>query len=132
MFSQLEALFSIGGKYYSGEPITYNSVEDSIFENVHNITVKLHNRLGKFVKLRLHFAAKWIMISEVTFVSGKLYTFFFPYASYVRAMKVFFVISGLILSRWEWKVWIRNISFKYFFGRFVAFIFFVLFCGSIL
>ncbi|XP_058790715.1 epithelial discoidin domain-containing receptor 1-like isoform X2 [Phymastichus coffea] len=69
MFSQLEALFSIGGKYYGGEPITYNSVEDSIFEHAHNITVKLHNRVGKFVKLRLHFAAKWIMISEVTFVS---------------------------------------------------------------
>lgn len=71
VFAQLEALFSIGGKHYTGEPITYNSMEDGIFENAHNVTVKLHNRVGKFVKLRLHFSAKWIMISEVTFVSGE-------------------------------------------------------------
>ncbi|XP_011501305.1 PREDICTED: discoidin domain-containing receptor 2-like [Ceratosolen solmsi marchali] len=69
VFSQLEILFSIGGKYYTGEPITYNSIEDNIFEVSQNITVKLHNRVGKFVKVRLHFSAKWIMISEITFVS---------------------------------------------------------------
>ena len=71
MFSQLEVYFSIGGKHYTSEPITYNSMEDNIFEHARNITAKLHNRVGKFVKLRLHFSAKWIMISEVTFVSGE-------------------------------------------------------------
>ncbi|XP_014208586.1 discoidin domain-containing receptor 2-like [Copidosoma floridanum] len=69
VFSQMEVLFSIGGKFYSGEPITYNSMEDNVFEHAHNVTVKLHNRVGKFVKLKLHFSAKWIMISEVSFIS---------------------------------------------------------------
>ena len=69
----MDILFSIGGKYYPGEPITYTYMEDNIFETPHNISVKLHHRVGKFVKLRLHFAARWIMISEVNFDSGELF-----------------------------------------------------------
>ncbi|EZA49268.1 Discoidin domain-containing receptor [Ooceraea biroi] len=70
VFSQVDILFSIGGKYYTGEPITYTYMEDKIFETSRNITIKLHHRVGKFVKLRLHFSDRWIMISEVTFDSG--------------------------------------------------------------
>uniref|UniRef100_A0ABD2WI91 Protein kinase domain-containing protein n=1 Tax=Trichogramma kaykai TaxID=54128 RepID=A0ABD2WI91_9HYME len=69
VFSQLEVLFSVGGKHYTVEPITYSSMEDGIFETAHNVTVKLHNRVGRFVKLRLYFAAKWIMVSEISFIS---------------------------------------------------------------
>ncbi|XP_011346909.1 discoidin domain-containing receptor 2 isoform X2 [Ooceraea biroi] len=69
VFSQVDILFSIGGKYYTGEPITYTYMEDKIFETSRNITIKLHHRVGKFVKLRLHFSDRWIMISEVTFDS---------------------------------------------------------------
>lgn len=71
IFSQIDILFSIGGKYYTGEPITYTYMEDKIFESSRNITIKLHHRVGKYVKLRLHFSDRWIMISEVTFDSGK-------------------------------------------------------------
>ena len=71
IFSQVDILFSIGGKYYTGEPITYTYMEDKIFESSRNITIKLHHRVGKYVKLRLHFSDRWIMISEVTFDSGK-------------------------------------------------------------
>ncbi|XP_066592179.1 discoidin domain-containing receptor 2-like isoform X2 [Prorops nasuta] len=69
VFSQIDILFSIGGKYFNGEPITYTYMEDRVFETSRNITIKLHHRVGKFVKLRLHFSARWIMISEVTFDS---------------------------------------------------------------
>lgn len=72
VFSQVDILFSIGGKYYTGEPITYTYMEDKIFETSRNITIKLHHRVGKYVKLRLHFSDRWIMISEVTFDSGEL------------------------------------------------------------
>lgn len=71
IFSRVDILFSIGGKYYTGEPITYTYMEDKIFESSRNITIKLHHRVGKYVKLRLHFSDRWIMISEVTFDSGK-------------------------------------------------------------
>lgn len=66
-------MFSVGGRYFVGEPITYTYMEDRIFEHSRNISIKLHHRVGRFVKLQLHFAARWIMISEVTFDSGKLF-----------------------------------------------------------
>ncbi|XP_046997126.1 discoidin domain-containing receptor tyrosine kinase B-like [Schistocerca americana] len=69
VFSEANVLFSVGGKHYDGEPITYTYIEDCIFENSRNISIKLHHRVGRFVKLRLHFANRWIMISEVTFDS---------------------------------------------------------------
>nr|CAD7198758.1 unnamed protein product [Timema douglasi] len=70
VFSEANIMFSVGGRYYVGEPITYTYIEDRIFENSRNISIKLHHRVGRFVKLQLHFAAKWIMISEVTFDSA--------------------------------------------------------------
>ena len=70
IFDEMDVHFSIGGKIYSGEPIVYRPLEDRIFENSRNISVKLHHRVGKFVKLRLHFSARWILISEISFRSG--------------------------------------------------------------
>lgn len=64
-------MFSVGGKRYKGEPITYNYIEDRIFENPRNVSIKLHHRVGRFVKIQLFFAAKWIMVSEISFESGK-------------------------------------------------------------
>lgn len=78
VFSQVDILFSIGGKYYTGEPITYTYMEDKIFETSRNITIKLHHRVGKFVKLRLHFSDRWIMVSEVTFDSDIAHGNFTP------------------------------------------------------
>ncbi|XP_011263345.2 epithelial discoidin domain-containing receptor 1 isoform X2 [Camponotus floridanus] len=78
VFSQVDTLFSIGGKYYTGEPITYTYMEDKIFETSRNITIKLHHRVGKFVKLRLHFSDRWIMVSEVTFDSDIAHGNFTP------------------------------------------------------
>ncbi|KAK9499619.1 hypothetical protein O3M35_002632 [Rhynocoris fuscipes] len=63
-------MFSVGGVYYYGGPITYTYMEDRIFEHSRNVSIKLHRRVGKFVKLQLHFANRWIMISEVIFDSG--------------------------------------------------------------
>lgn len=85
VFSEVSILFSIGGKVYSSEPLTYAYMEDRIFETPRNVSVKLHRRVGRFVKLRLSFANKWILISEITFDSGKYYTtytfanIFFPF-----------------------------------------------------
>lgn len=72
VFAEAKVFFSVGGKYYTGDPITYSYIEDRIFENSRNVSIKLHHRVGKFVKLQLLFAAKWIMISEIVFESGML------------------------------------------------------------
>ncbi|XP_050425447.1 discoidin domain-containing receptor 2-like [Adelges cooleyi] len=69
VFSEASVMFSVGGKIYSSEPLTYTYMEDRIFETSRNVSIKLHRRVGRFVKLKLSFAAKWIMISEITFDS---------------------------------------------------------------
>lgn len=73
VFAEAKVLFSVGGQHFPGEPITYTYIEDRIFENSRNISIKLHHRVGRFVKLQLSFASKWIMVSEVTFDSGKFW-----------------------------------------------------------
>ncbi|XP_017770325.1 PREDICTED: epithelial discoidin domain-containing receptor 1-like [Nicrophorus vespilloides] len=70
VFSMAKVLFSIGGKVFTkGEPISYEYIEDKIFENSRNVSIKLHHRIGKFAKLQLYFSAKWLLISEITFDS---------------------------------------------------------------
>lgn len=78
IFSEVSVMFSIGGRYYTGDPIVYSYMEDKIFEQPRNITIKLHHRIGKFVKLRFSFASRWIMISEVTFDSDIAHGNFTP------------------------------------------------------
>ncbi|ERL85490.1 hypothetical protein D910_02909 [Dendroctonus ponderosae] len=68
VFAQAKVLFSVGGKRFNkGEPISFEYMEDRIFESARNISIKLHHRVGKYVKLQLFFASKWILISEVSF-----------------------------------------------------------------
>lgn len=71
VFKEARVMFSVSGRRYKGEPITYTTIEDRIFEHSHNVSIKLHHRVGRFVKIQLYFAAKWLMISEITFESGK-------------------------------------------------------------
>ncbi|BET00240.1 Discoidin domain-containing receptor [Nesidiocoris tenuis] len=78
VFSEINIWFSVGGTHYYGDPINYSYMEDKIFEHSRNVSIKLHHRVGKFVKLQLHFASKWIMISEVTFDSDIAHGNFTP------------------------------------------------------
>lgn len=64
-------MFSINGRHYFGDPITYTYMEDKVFESSRNVTIKLHRRVGRFVKLKLYFSNQWIMISEIIFDSGR-------------------------------------------------------------
>ncbi|XP_050301540.1 discoidin domain-containing receptor 2-like [Anthonomus grandis grandis] len=70
VFKEAKVFFSIGGKRYKGEPITYETFEDCIIETPRNVSIKLHHRVGRFVKLQLHFAARWILLSEISFESS--------------------------------------------------------------
>lgn len=44
---------------------------DTVMEHARDVTIKLHHRVGKYVQVHLYFALRWIMLSEVTFESGK-------------------------------------------------------------
>lgn len=70
VFSKAEIMFSTNGRHYFEDPITYTYMEDKVFESSRNVTIKLHRRVGRFVKMKLYFSNQWIMISEVVFDSG--------------------------------------------------------------
>ena len=44
---------------------------DLSIENARNVSINLKEEHGQYVMIQLYFAAKWILISEVTFVSGE-------------------------------------------------------------
>ena len=69
-FSKAEVMFGTNGRHYFGDPLVHTPMEDKVFENSRNVSIKLHRRFGKFVKLKLYFANEWIMISEVVFDSS--------------------------------------------------------------
>ncbi|XP_065161564.1 discoidin domain-containing receptor 2-like isoform X1 [Atheta coriaria] len=67
VFSKAKVMFSIGGTYYNGKTLSYSYMPDRVLENARNVTIRLHERLARFVKIRLYFADRWIMLSEVSF-----------------------------------------------------------------
>ncbi|KAK6628865.1 hypothetical protein RUM43_002682 [Polyplax serrata] len=69
VFSRAQVYFSNGGKRFSSIPVSYSYIPDLVMEHARNVTIKLHHRLGRFVKLELYFANRWILISEVRFDS---------------------------------------------------------------
>ncbi len=71
MFRKVEVFFSIGGRYYIDEPVRYEYERDLLFEYDRNVTIPIPRKVGRFVKLRLWFDSRWILISEVGFISGK-------------------------------------------------------------
>ncbi|XP_017777041.1 PREDICTED: discoidin domain-containing receptor 2-like [Nicrophorus vespilloides] len=69
VFTKAKVMFSIGGKYYNGRTISYSYMPDRVLENARNVTIHLHHQLARFIKLRLFFADRWLMLSEVSFDS---------------------------------------------------------------
>jgi discoidin domain receptor family protein 2 len=66
-----KVFFSIGGQHFNGEPVHFSYMPDTIMEHARDVTIKLHNRIGRYVQIHLYFALRWIMLSEISFISGK-------------------------------------------------------------
>lgn len=71
IFSKAKIFFSIGGQFYNGPSLSFSHASDKVMESARNVTIDLYQKLAKFVKIRLYFADKRIMLSEVAFESGK-------------------------------------------------------------
>ena len=71
VFKMAKLYFSIGGKYYTGEPIVFKYMRDILIEYARPVIIPLGHKVGKFMKMLLYFDAKWLMISEVVFDSGR-------------------------------------------------------------
>ena len=57
-------------KFGDDRYVDFEYVPDLSLENARNVSIDLKDEHGKFIMVQLVFAAKWILISEVTFVSG--------------------------------------------------------------
>ncbi|KAG1671340.1 hypothetical protein GQR58_016491 [Nymphon striatum] len=55
-----------------GTFLRYDYMEDTFLKKSRNVTVNLMHRIGKYVKVTMKFASKWILLSEVTFYSVEL------------------------------------------------------------
>lgn len=69
LFRTARLSFSVAGKYYPGEPQNFNLMPNLFNEKARNVTIRLHHHVGRFVKVQLEFAAKWLLLSEVSFSS---------------------------------------------------------------
>ncbi|XP_054744294.1 discoidin domain-containing receptor 2 [Anastrepha obliqua] len=69
VFVHAKVFFSIGGRQYAGEPVQFSYMPDTVLDHARDVTIKLHHRLGKYLQIHLYFAARWIMLSEITFIS---------------------------------------------------------------
>ncbi|XP_019870769.2 discoidin domain-containing receptor 2 [Aethina tumida] len=72
VFSKAKVMFSVGGEFYNGPTLSFSYMPDRVLENARNVSINLHHRIGRFIKLRLFFADRWIMLSEVAFESAPI------------------------------------------------------------
>lgn len=79
VFVHAKVFFSIGGQHFSGEPVHFSYMPDTIMEHARDVTIKLHHRIGRYLQVHLYFALRWIMLSEVSFVSCKSIYSSFPF-----------------------------------------------------
>lgn len=71
VFSKADIWFSSDGETYEDGPLLYSYIPDCVLENARNVSIGLHGRRGRLLKVHLYFAARWIIISEVTFDASK-------------------------------------------------------------
>jgi hypothetical protein len=84
VFMEARVFFSLDGERYQQTP-QYFSLDSSGEDEwdhhpmplkdragaARNVTIPLQNRVGRFIRLELDFASKWILLSEVCFDSGE-------------------------------------------------------------
>lgn len=71
VFSTALIYVSLDGDKWQEWPIKLNTKSEAIKDPAVNITINLKNRVGRYIKICLYFSARWILISEVSFESGK-------------------------------------------------------------
>ena len=77
LFSQVEVSFDVDGVAFDAS-LTYKPKNVSSGSNWmnYNVTVDLCRHIGKLMKLNFTYTGHWILISEVTFNSGKFIVLF--------------------------------------------------------
>lgn len=73
LFKEIEIYFSLEGERWQEDFISMEPKQDRVSEHARIIHVDLENRTAKHVMMKLYFQHEWILISEVTFKSGKIF-----------------------------------------------------------
>ena len=72
VFSRAKVYFSNEeDKFGDDRVVDFEYMPDLALENARNVSINLKGEHGKFVMVQLYFAAKWILVSELTFYSGE-------------------------------------------------------------
>lgn len=72
VFSEALVYLSLDGDRFQATPVRIHPVVERARQFTVNVTIPLHNRVGRFLKLQMRFASRWILLSEVSFDSGEL------------------------------------------------------------
>ena len=59
------------GKFGDDRAVDYIYMPDRMVEDARNVSINLHGEHGKYVMMQLFFSDKWMLISEVTFISSE-------------------------------------------------------------
>ncbi|GLV42828.1 Discoidin domain receptor [Carabus blaptoides fortunei] len=70
MFTTAQIYFSLEGELFKPTPVVANIPGDRTRESARNITILLHGHVARFLRVRLHFTSKWLLLSEVAFESS--------------------------------------------------------------
>ncbi|KZC04736.1 Discoidin domain-containing receptor 2, partial [Dufourea novaeangliae] len=73
MYSRVRIWFSVDGENYETTPEISEtmSIDDNLSTGVvFSTSIMLQSRIGRFVKVELSLAAKWLLLSEITFYTG--------------------------------------------------------------
>lgn len=66
VFHSAKIWFSLDGGQWSQVPEDFEYMPDTVMEKARDVVIHLHQRVGRFIKFDLRFAAKWLLISEVS------------------------------------------------------------------
>lgn len=72
----MEIYFSLEGERWQEDYLSHEPKQDKVSERARTIHIDLENRTAKHIMLKLKFQHEWILISEITFKSGKLINFY--------------------------------------------------------
>ena len=72
VFRRAVLYFGVAESAYQSSPVVFDHQRDSLVEFARNVVVPIPHRIARFVRVLLHFDARWLLLSEVRFESGEL------------------------------------------------------------
>ncbi|GFV71738.1 discoidin domain-containing receptor 2, partial [Trichonephila clavipes] len=71
VFSSAKIWFSIGGRYFHNQAVQFSYPPDLFFDHSRNVTIFLHHGIEGRENRTTFCAARWLLLSEVSFDSGR-------------------------------------------------------------